>query len=164
MKKILILALLIAPVTLFAQKFGHFNSAEVIQAMPEYQTASTELQTLGNQYQKELQDMQEELQRKYNAYVSQRDSLPQNVQQRREEEIQQLSQRLQETSTTYQQELEKTEQEKLQAIQQKVLTAVKEIGELGGYVYIMDTSGGIPYISTSLSTDITAELKKKLGI
>ena len=25
--------------TVFAQKFGHFNSSEIIQAMPEYQTA-----------------------------------------------------------------------------------------------------------------------------
>ena len=49
-------------------------------------------------------------------------------------------------------------------IRQKVLGAVKQIGDAGGYVYIMDTSMGIPYISATLSTDVTAEIKSKLGI
>ena len=52
----------------------------------------------------------------------------------------------------------------MQPIQQKIMNAIKEIGDLGGYVYIMDLTNGIPYISTTLSTDITAELKAKLGM
>ena len=46
MKKLILVCLLLAPLTVFAQKFGHFNSADIIQAMPEYQTAQTELQNL----------------------------------------------------------------------------------------------------------------------
>ena len=38
------------------------------------------------------------------------------------------------------------------------------MGQEGGYVYIMDISAGIPYISTTLSTDVTAEIKQKLGL
>jgi outer membrane protein len=52
----------------------------------------------------------------------------------------------------------------MQAIQTKVLDAIKAVGQAGGYVYIMDIAGGVPYISTTLSTDVTAEVKKKLGI
>ena len=52
----------------------------------------------------------------------------------------------------------------MQAIQTKVLDAIKAVGQAGGYVYIMDIAGGIPYISTTLSTDVTADVKKKLGI
>ena len=63
-----------------------------------------------------------------------------------------------------QQAFQKAQAEKLQTITEKVLAAVKKIGEAGGYVYIMDTTTGIPYISTTLSTDITPELKKALGI
>ena len=39
MKKFLLMALLLAPLSLFAQKFGHFNSADIIQLMPEYKTS-----------------------------------------------------------------------------------------------------------------------------
>jgi outer membrane protein len=50
-------------------------------------------------------------------------------------------------------------------IVEKVMAAVKKIGEAGGYVYIVDiSSGAISFVNTALSTDITAQLKKELGI
>ena len=53
---------------------------------------------------------------------------------------------------------------KLQSILTTVIVAIKAVGLAGGYVYIMDNAGGIPYISTTLSTDVTAQVKAKLGI
>ena len=164
MKKLIICALLLAPVALFAQKVGHFNSIDIIQALPEFTAAQTELQTLGDQYQKELQAMQDEYKRKVDNYTAQRDSLPPVVLERRQQEIQELGQRYQQTAESYQQELSNMEENKMTEIRQKVLGAVKQVGDAGGYVYIMDTSMGIPYISTTLSTDVTAEIKSKLGI
>ena len=52
----------------------------------------------------------------------------------------------------------------MQAIQKKVTDAIKEVGTAGGYVYIMDMASGIPYISSTLSTDVTAQVKAKLGL
>ena len=64
-----------------------------------------------------------------------------------------------------QQSLQKAQQDKMGAIQQQVLDAVKKIGEAGGYVYVIDTNAGaIPFVNTTLSTDITAEIKKSLGV
>ena len=52
----------------------------------------------------------------------------------------------------------------MQAITTKVLEAIKAVGQAGGYVYVMDTASGIPYISTTLSTDLTSQVKAKLGL
>ena len=52
----------------------------------------------------------------------------------------------------------------MQAITAKVLEAIKAVGQAGNYVYIMDLAAGIPYISTTLSTDVTADVKAKLGL
>lgn len=164
MKKVLLLALLVLPLSIFAQKFGHFNSAEIIQMMPEYKTAQTELQKLQTQYETDLKTMQDELKRKATAYDAQRDSLPDNIRTRHEEELQELSNRIQTTYNDNQQSLQKTSNEKMQIISDKIKTAVKAIGETGGYVYIMDTTSGIPFISATLSKDISAELKAKLGL
>lgn len=164
MKKLIIAALLLAPVAIFAQKFGHFNSVDIIQALPEFTTAQNELKTIGDQYQKELQAMQDEYKRKVDNYTAQRDSLPPIVLERRQQEIQELGQRLQQTAEGYEQELAKMQEDKMNEIRQKVLGAVKQVGDAGGYVYIMDSSMGIPYISATLSTDVTAEIKNKLGI
>ena len=164
MKKLILIALILAPMTVFAQKFGHVDSYAILSAMPEVKTVQTEMEALRTKYQQELKTMQDEIERKAQALQSQKDSLPQNILQRRSQEIQDLYDRYQTSMESFQQELQKTEAEKMQPIQQKVIAAIKEIGEQGGYVYIMDLSAGIPYVSNTLSTDISTELKAKLGI
>ena len=53
----------------------------------------------------------------------------------------------------------------MQAIQEKVMAAVKKVGEEGGYVYLMDTSSGaVPFINEKLSTDVAPDIKKALGL
>jgi outer membrane protein len=47
---------------------------------------------------------------------------------------------------------------------EKITKAIKEVGVAGGYLYIFDVASGIPYISETLSTDVTAAVKAKLGI
>ena len=164
MKK-LILALLVAlPLSAMAQKFAHFNSAEIIPAMPEYTAAQTELQNVAQQYEDEYKKMQEELQTKYEDYQQNASTMVDAVRQRREQELTDLDSRMREYYSNSQQELQQLQQTKLQEISERISKAVKEIGDAGGYVYIMDTSGGIPYISTSLSTDVTSQVKSKLGI
>lgn len=164
MKKIILLALLIAPLSVFAQKFGHFNSAEIMQIMPEYTQAQTELESLQKQYEDDLKRMQDELTKKSSEYEKERANLLDNVRQRREAELEDLYKRIQQSYEDNRMSLQKVSQEKMQDITQKVLNAVKEIGTAGGYVYIMDTTAGVPYISTTLSTDVTTELKNKLGL
>ncbi|MCM1108971.1 MAG: OmpH family outer membrane protein [Clostridium sp.] len=164
MKKIILLALLLAPLSAFAQKFGHFNSADIMQMMPEYTKAQTELESLQKQYEDDLKRMQDELTKKSAEYEKERDNLLDNVRQRREAELQDLYQRIQQSYEDNRMSLQKISQEKMQEITQKVLNAVKEIGTAGGYVYIMDVTAGVPYISATLSTDVTTELKGKLGL
>ncbi|MBQ7495956.1 MAG: OmpH family outer membrane protein [Bacteroidaceae bacterium] len=166
MKKILFAALLmLAPFTLMAQKFGHFNAQELMEALPETATMRTELQTLGQQYEADQKRMQEELQKKADDFQKEQANLLENVRARREQELNDLYQRYQQSVADNQQAFQKAQMEKLQAIQDKVLTAVKKVGEEGGYVYIMDTSSGaVPFINTKLSTDVTPELKKALGL
>jgi outer membrane protein len=164
MKKLFIMMLMLAPMAAFAQKFGHVNSQEVIQAMPEFAKARTEIEALTKQYEADLKSMYEELQKKGEAYEKEQATLPANIKERREKELAEMQQKIQQSYQDNQQALAQAQQEKMNAITTKVLEAIKAIGQAGGYVYIMDVTGGIPYISTTLSTDITAEVKKKLGI
>ena len=164
MKKLFVALMMVLPMTAFAQKFGHFDSAEVIQAMPEATTAQNEIQAKAKTYEDELKRMQDELRTKAEDYDKNAATLVDAVKQRREQELQDLNQRLQEYYSTSQQELQQLQTQKMQEIQQKVLKAVEEVGQAGNYVYIMDTSSGIPFINKSLSTDVTAQIKAKLGI
>ncbi len=156
--------LMLAPMAAFAQKFGHVNSQEVIQLMPEFAQARTDIENLTKQYEADLKSMQDELQKKGEAFEKEEATLPDNIKQRRQQELQDMYQKIQQSYQDNQQALAKTQQEKMQAITAKVLDAIKQVGTAGNYVYIMDLSSGIPYISTTLSTDVTADVKKKLGL
>jgi outer membrane protein len=74
-----------------------------------------------------------------------------------------MYQKIQQSYQDNNQALQKASAEKMQAITSKVLEAVKSVGQTGGYVYIMENNS-LPYISTSLSTDVTAQVKAKLGL
>jgi outer membrane protein len=52
-----------------AQKFGHVNSQEVIQAMPEFAKARADIETLTKQYEADLKSMQEELQKMSTSWI-----------------------------------------------------------------------------------------------
>ena len=163
-KKLIAMLLLMAPFALFAQKFGHLNSADIIQVMPEYTAAQTALQKLEKQYSDELKMMETELSKKSEEYEAQKATLPANIQQRREQELQELYGRMQQYYQQSQQELAQASQEKMAALTEKITKAIKEVGVAGGYLYIFDVASGIPYISETLSTDVTAQVKAKLGI
>lgn len=163
-KKIIAMLFLMAPLALFAQKFGHLNSADIMPLMPEFKTAQTELENLEKQYTNELQMMESELAKKSEAYEKEKATLPVNIQQRREQELQELYGRMQQYYQQSQQELAQASQEKQLAIVEKINKAIKEVGVAGGYLYIFDVASGIPYISETLSTNVTAAVKAKLGI
>ena len=144
-------------------KFGHVNTQEVIQAMPEYNKAKTEIDALQSQYEADMKSMQDELQKKAEAFDKEQATLPDNIKQRRQTELQEMYQKIQQSYQDNQQALQKASSEKMQAIQAKVLEAIKSVGQTGGYVYIMEDNS-LPYISTTLSTDVTAQVKAKLGL
>lgn len=164
-KQLIILALMLAPLTVIAQqKFGHVNSATIIQAMPEYTQAQTDLQNLEKQYTDDLKRLEDEFTKKNEEYTAQQESLPQNIKERREKELQDLYTRMQQYYQESQQNLGKANQEKMAAIMDKVLNAIKEVGVEGSYVYIMDSTSGAAFINEAISIDVTDAVKAKLGI
>ena len=145
-------------------KFGHVNTQEIIQAMPEYATAKAEIDKLTSQYEADLKAMQDELQKKADAFDKEQATLPENIKQRRQTELQEMYQKIQQSYQDNQQALQKASSEKMQAITAKVLDAIKAVGQAGDFVIINEINAGIPYISTTLSTDVTAQVKTKLGL
>lgn len=164
MKKLLLMLLMFAPLTMMAQKFGHVNAQEIIQAMPEFTKAKAEIEALQKQYEADLKGMQDELQKKAEAFEKEQATLPENIKQRRETELQEMYQKIQQTAQDNQQQFNKLQQEKLGPILAKVRTAIENVAKNGGYTYIMEKAAGQPlYINEALSKDVTAEVKVELN-
>ncbi|EFM00911.1 MAG: OmpH family outer membrane protein [Hoylesella marshii] len=162
MKKLILMLMLFAPLSIFAQKFGHIDAQSIMQGMPEFIKAKGDIDAQQKQYENDLKLMQDELQRKSEEYDKTKSTMNATKQQETETALQQMYQKIQQTYQDNQQALSKASQEKMQPITEKLVKAIKNVGKAGGYVYIMDQASGIPYISDTLSKDVTAEVKAEL--
>ena len=92
LKKIALLVVLFAlPLGAMAQKFAHMNSQEVIVVMPEYTKAQADLEAMSKKYSQEMERTQSEFNKKVQEFQQQADSLPRNIAERRQKELQELS-------------------------------------------------------------------------
>jgi outer membrane protein len=91
--------------------------------------------------------------------------LPKNIQERRQKELQELTEKGYQLQQDAQQQLQQSWMQMLEPIVKKIEDAIKAVGQEGGYTYIFDlNTTNIPYVSETLSTDVTAAVKTKLGI
>ena len=165
LKKIALILLLIAPMSVFAQKFGHIRTQEIVTAMPEYTKAQTDIKTMQQQFEDEIKRASDDVNKKYAEYQQDQANLPKNIQERRQKELQDLTQRGMQLQQDAEQQLQQSWMQMLEPIVKKIEDAIKAVGQEGGYTYIFDLNAtNIPYVSETLSTDVTADVKAKLGI
>ena len=107
--------------------------------------------------------MQTEIQKKAEEYDKTQATMNDTKRKETEATLQDLYQKFQQAQQDNAQAIQKLQNEKLQPIVTKLQNAIKNVGKAGGYVYIMDLSSGIPYISDTLSKDVTADVKAELN-
>lgn len=166
LKKIaLIVVMFILPLGAMAQaKFAHMNSQEVITAMPEFTKAQADLDAMSKQYQEEMKRTQEEFQKKYQEFLAQADSLPKNIAERRQKDLQEMAQRQEEFQQEAYQSMQKAQQDAMTPIYKKLDEAIQAVGKAEGVVYIFDLARTpIPFVGAQ-SIDVTGKVKAQLGI
>ena len=165
LKKIALLLMLVLPMSVFAQKFGHIKTQEILTIMPEYTKAQTDIQTMQKQYEDEMKRLQDEINKKFAAYQQEQANLPKNIQERRQKELQELNERGMQMQQDAQQQLQQSWMQMLEPIAKKIDDAIKAVGQEGGYIYIFDLNATqIPFINETQSTDVTSAVKAKLGL
>jgi len=162
MKKLIVLLIMLLPLGVFAQevKIAVVNSNEVFELMPELTGAETQIATLRAQYQKDLQDMDTEYNTKYEEYMKLQETLTENLKLRRQQELQDLGNRMQNLYTVAQQDVEQKTSEVLAPIQEKLQKAIEEVGKEQGYAIINPAA----LLYKGNMVDLTPMVKAKLGL
>lgn len=160
MKKLIVMLMMMAPVAVFAQKFGKVNTQTIMQSLPELSKVNGELEATAKQYENELKSMQEEFQRQSEAYEKAKSTMNATTQQQKEQELQGLYQKIQQTYQDNQQALQKAQQEKMQPVLNKVRNAIQNVGNTGGYTYIFE-EGAAVYTGTNVE-DVTSKVQSEL--
>ena len=167
MKRIIGIAALVILVATAAQaqnlKFGHINSDELIQAMPEFDSANVQLENFRQELVNALELMSVELNNKSDAYNKQSKTLTEVVRQTKEQELIDLNRRIQDFQASAQEQLQNKQIELFQPIYTKVDKAIKDVGKENGFVYIFNI-GSTLYVDETKSVNILPLAKTKLGL
>lgn len=160
MKKLVLMLMLLAPMTMMAQKFGKVNYQTIMQALPDVAKANGELEALQKQKDNDLKAMQDELNRKFDEYQKGQSTMNATAKQQKETELQGLNQKIQQAYQDAQQELQKKNNELMQPIVAKVRAAIDAVGKAGNYTYIFEEGAAIYTGSNVL--DVTKEVQSKI--
>lgn len=165
-KKALSALLIALPMMVAAQapKFGTVSVETVFDAMPEKATIQSQLETASKTYEDEYKKLADELDKKYAEYqqLDQDASTPQAIKERRMQEIQELNKRATQFAQTAQQDLQRQQQQLMAPVEEKVMNAVKAVGQEQGFLFIFPD--GLSVYQSADVIDVTPLVKTKLGL
>lgn len=144
-------------------KFGHINSAELLQQMPSTKAADSSLQKYAKELDSQYKTMVTEYQTKLQTFQSGSDVMADAVKQSKIKELTDLESRIQDFQDSAQESVQKKKQELYTPIIDKAEKAIKEVAKEKNYSYILDTSTGTVLFAQD-SDDITKFVKEKLGM
>lgn len=150
--------------SVFAQKFGHLKSADVLTVMPEFTKAQTDIQAMQKQYEDEMKRATDELTKNILNTNRNKPTFLRTFRKDARKNCRNYRKRnaVPTRCTTAIAEIIRWYDG---TYLQKIEDAIKAVGQEGGYTYIFDLNRTeIPYVNEAQSTDVTAAVKAKVGI
>ena len=150
----------------FAQKFAYVNTEYILNNIPSYEAAQRQLDQMSVEWQKEIEDMLEEVDQMYKEYQAESVVLTEELRIKKEEAIIEKEKQAKELQKKYfgkEGELYQKRQELVKPIQDEVFNAVKEIATEGNYAVIFDAASGATIIFSDPKYDKSDDVLEKLG-
>ena len=165
MKKILLIA--VAAMFSFAAtaqtKFAHVNFGELVQLMPEADSAMVQLEAANNEAQETYNSMVSEFQSKYDQFEQKQASWTPAVRESKQKELMDIQTRVQEFQQAIQQDMNQLQNTLMAPIYQKAQDVVRNLAKEKGVIYVYDSSS-LLYIDDAQSIDLTPEARTALNI
>ncbi|MEL7533519.1 MAG: OmpH family outer membrane protein [Bacteroidota bacterium] len=168
MKKVfaLSMALILFTGVAMAQKIGYVDSNYIMEQIPEYEQAQTEIENISKKWQDELERRYQSIEQMYTDYTAEEVLLPEAVRQERQEEIFQAereAKEYREEKFGYSGELFRLQESKVQPIQDKVFKAVEAVAARKRFDFVFDKAGEVTWLYTNATYDLTTDVLEELG-
>lgn len=169
MKKLLFLVVtaLLTTFTVTAQRYAIIDTKYILDKMPDYKDADKRLSQVAEQWQKEIDTRQGELNQMYKNFEAEQYMLSDELRKKREDQLfnkEKEVRELQKKRFGYEGDLFKERQKLVKPVQDKVYNAVQKMAVNRGYDFILDKSEGITVIFADPKLDKSEEVLRELGI
>ena len=167
MKRVIFLTVVILFATFaFSQKYAYVDTEYILNNIPVYESAKTQLEDLTKEWKKEIDAKKATIDQMYQNYQSERILLTEELRAKREDEIMKKEQELKQLQQKYFGEsgmLYKKREELIKPIQDDIYNAIKEIATEGNYAVIFDTANNLNMLYTDPRHDKSDDVLRKLG-
>jgi len=167
-KAILLLAFTLLTLTgAFAQRFAYVDSDYILKHMPEYASAQKQIEALSVQWQKEVDQRFQEIDRLYKAYQADQVLMTADMKKRREAEIADKEK----TAKDFQREkfgpdgeLAKKSNAIIKPVQDKMAKAIQAVAENESLDMIFDKNSEVIMLYANPRYDKSNDVLTKLGL
>jgi outer membrane protein len=148
-----------------AQRYAVIDTKYILDRMPEYKEAQQKLDLASEQWQKEIEAKQAQLDAMYRSFEAEQVMLSETLRRKdelfnREKELRDLQKR----RFGFEGDLFKRRQELVKPIQDKVYNAIQKLATERQYDFILDKSEGITIIFADPKLDKSDDILKALGV
>lgn len=168
MKKVIltIIIALTGMITAQAQRFALIDMEYILKHIPAYEQANRQMESLSQQYQKEIEAKGQEAKSLYEAYQQSASTLSDSQRTEKENAIVAKEKEAADLRARYfgpEGEMAKKQKELITPIQDAIYNAVKTIATQQGYDVVFDRASDQSMIFASPRIDISNEILSKLG-
>lgn len=161
----ILLVLVLMPV--YAQKYACVNTDYIMRNVPEYNQALNKINKYIEEWQQELQTKQQEVDELRQQYQQEAYLLPDNLKQRRQDEIHNKEtelRALQRQRFGTGGDLEQKRAELMKPVQDRVYNAIERVAREKNYAFVFDKAASATVIYVSEKYDISNIVLEMLGV
>lgn len=145
--------------------FGQVRTSKILTRMPQYHAVQKNLKALKEQYEAEAKKSENDFQRKFEEFMSGQKEFPKTIQEKRQNELQNMLETNASFRIKVQVLLKEAEESMMADVRVELNDAITIAAQERGVSLVFDLDGGsIPYIVPGLATDLTDDVIKLLGI
>jgi outer membrane protein len=162
---ILLLVVLALPVQ--GQKYACVNTAYIMGNVPEYNQALNKVNKYAEEWRKELEAKQAEVDELREQYQQESYLLPENLKQRRQDEMRTKEaelRSLQQQRFAPGGDLDQKRAELLKPVQDRVYNAIERVAREKNYAFVFDKAGSATVLYVSEKYDISNQVLEMLGV
>ncbi len=168
MKKIFVtfIAIVLSVFAVNAQKYAYVDTEYIMNNIPLYETAKQQLDELSGQWQSEVDEAKNQVEKLYQDFQAEKVFLTEEQKIKREDEVVQNEKELRNLQQKYfgrEGMLFSKRKELLKPIQDDIFNAVKEIAQEGNFAVIFDTANSLNMLYTDPKHDKSDDVLRKLG-
>ena len=150
-----------------AQKFGYIDSNFILSKMPAYNKVQQEMDKYAEAWQKEIEGMQQQVDKLKQDYKAEEVLLTEEMKQKRLAEVAKQEAELRDYQRKvfgYEGMMFRRRQELMRPIQDEVFEAVEKVSKAKGLQIMFDKSGDLVMIYTNPVHDYTEYVLEELGL